>query len=83
MGIDLKQLIRDFKNDDSLPPFDDNDDFFNAFNDEQKFQYLYEGLKTALKMFVVYQKDINLGLVNKVSELESRLNTIEKRNNLK
>lgn len=78
MGIDLKQLIRDFKNDDTLPPLDDNDTFFNEFTDSQKFTYLYEGLKKTLRMFVIYQRDINLGLVNKVSELEARIQRLEK-----
>lgn len=74
---DIKQLHKQFKHDDTLPPLDDNDSFFDEMTTAQKSKYLFQGLKKALKMFRTHQKDINMKLMEKVVELETRIERLE------
>ena len=63
--------------DSSLPPYNDDDSFFDKLTDAEKMMYLYQAAKKALGMFYK-QKDYNDILMKEVLELRQKVKTLEK-----
>jgi hypothetical protein len=72
----LKTMHKMYQEDDSLPPLDNNDDFFTAFTSSQKHQYVYHALKKALKMFILNKHMVKIQ-TEKIIELEARIKKLE------
>lgn len=74
---DLKDIYYDYMNDTSLPPYNDDDSFFDKLTDAEKSAYLYQSAKKALGMFYK-QKDYNDILMKEVLELRQKIKILEK-----
>ena len=74
---DLKDIYYDYQNDTSLPPYNDDDAFFDEFTDSQKIAYLYQATKKALGMFYK-QKSYNDILMREVLEIRQKVKILEK-----
>ena len=74
---DLKDIYYDYMADSSLPPYNDDDSFFDKLTDAEKFTYLYQSAKKALGMFYK-QKDYNDILMREVLEIRQKVKILEK-----
>jgi hypothetical protein len=77
MNLELKQLHNETQSDDSLPPLDDNDEFFEVATAEQRTHYIYETLKKALRIFLK-NKELAKYQTEKILDLEARVKRLEK-----
>ena len=76
MSKELKALYLECQNDTSLPPLDDNDDYFTSATSAQKHQYIFIVLKKALKVFLK-NKELAKYQTEKIFELEARIKRLE------